>query len=271
MISAARELHAASGVPSRPAMQGADLVIEGLGKSFGGLKVLSDVTLQARPGRITGLIGPNGCGKSTCFNIVSGFLEPGAGSIRLDGKDITRWSVQQRCRVGLIRTFQTPKVFESMTVVENLMMGQYKLTGSGILSAMFRLPASRRELSEMRVSAEKICERFSLEGVRDQQCASLPTGVRRLVEIARAYAAEPRILMLDEPSSGLSAIEIDLLKEWLVELSREGISILLVSHDMGLMTISDKVHALSFGCIVAEGSMDEIRANPIVREAYLGV
>lgn len=271
MNGTAAATRAQSGGSRQTTTQGAELIIEGLGKSFGGVKVLSGVTLRVDAGRITGLIGPNGSGKSTCFNIVSGFLKPGAGAIRFDGRDITSWTIQQRCRLGLIRTFQTPKVFESMTVIENLMMGQYKQTASGILSAMLRLPFSQRELAEMREVAGTICKKFSLERVARQQCASLPTGLRRVVEIARAYAAKPRILMLDEPSSGLNAVEIEQLKSWLVELNREGISILLVSHDMGLMTVSDKVHALSFGRIVAEGSMDQIRTDPIVREAYLGV
>ncbi|MGH8788426.1 MAG: ABC transporter ATP-binding protein, partial [Cupriavidus necator] len=147
------------------------LSLQGVAHSFGGLQVLRDVNLAVPAGRITGLIGPNGSGKTTCFNIVSGFLRPRAGQVVFDGRDITADSVQQRSHAGLVRTFQTPQVFEQMTVLENLMVGRYKATHTGVLQAMLRTPAARAEHEAMRASAEAACARFGLERLRDARAA----------------------------------------------------------------------------------------------------
>ncbi|NDZ17522.1 ABC transporter ATP-binding protein [Variovorax sp. WS11] len=247
------------------------LGLHGVAHSFGGLQVLRDVNLVAPAGRITGLIGPNGSGKTTCFNIVSGFLRPRSGRVIFEGQDITAHTVQQRSRAGLVRTFQTPQVFQQMTVLENLMVGRYKATEAGVLQATFRTPAARVEFDAMRASAEAACVRFGLEGLKNKRAGSLPAGQRRVLELARACIGAPRMLLLDEPSSGLNSEEIELLREWIVTLNREGLTILLVSHDMGLMTCCDRVHVLYFGEIISSGTMASVQGDPRVCEAYLGV
>jgi ABC-type branched-subunit amino acid transport system ATPase component len=247
------------------------LGLHSVAHSFGGLRVLKDVNLDVPAGRITGLIGPNGSGKTTCFNIVSGFLRPRGGRVTFQGQDITSTTVQQRSRAGLVRTFQTPQVFQQMTVIENLMVGRYKATETGVLQAIFRTPAARAEFDAMRGSAETACTRFGLQHLKDKVAGSLPAGQRRVLELARACIGSPRMLLLDEPSSGLNSEEIELLREWILTLNREGLTILLVSHDMGLMTSCDRVHVLYFGEIISSGTMASVQADPRVCEAYLGV
>lgn len=247
------------------------LKLEGVAHSFGGLDVLRNVSFEVPAGRIVGLIGPNGSGKTTCFNIISGFLRPKGGRVSLAGREITADSIQQRSRGGLVRTFQTPQVFEHMTVLENLMVGCYNATSSGVLQAMLRTPKSRAELRAMRASAQACCEKFGLARLQDNLAGSLPAGQRRIVELARACIGNPRLLLLDEPSSGLNSDEIETLAAWIARLNEEGITILLVSHDMGLMTACDTVHVLYFGEIIATGALHEVQADPRVREAYMGV
>jgi ABC-type branched-subunit amino acid transport system ATPase component len=248
----------------------ATLELSGIAHSFGGFKVLTDVNFTVPEGQVVGLIGPNGSGKSTCFNIVSGFLRPKAGKVLLCGRDIASDSIQARTGQGLMRTFQTPKVFERMSVLENVMVGLHKDGRSGILASMLRTPAARRELDQLREAAERCCRKFGLGQHLDTPTGRLPAGQRRVVELARAYVGSPRLLLLDEPSSGLNTEEIEQLRGWIATLNQEGITILLVSHDMGLMTIADTVHALYFGEIIASGPMAAIQAHPRVREAYLG-
>ena len=246
------------------------LELDGVAHAFGGLTVLRDVSFRVPQGKISGLIGPNGSGKTTLFNIASGFLHPKAGEIRLAGRPVTRASVQQRCRTGMVRTFQTPKVFGHMTVAENVAMGLYSATTSGFFSSMLRIPAERREFRRMSDEAGAMVERFGLAGIRNVRAGELPAGQQRIVELARARMAAPRLLLLDEPSSGLSHEEVQRLRQWIETLAAEGITILLVSHDMGLMEVCREVHALYFGKIIASGSMADIQANADVRNAYLG-
>lgn len=247
------------------------LEVDGIAHSFGGLKVLTNLTLPVLDGKITGLIGPNGSGKTTCFNIITGFLQPDGGRVRFMGQDVTGFSIQERARAGMTRTFQAPKVFERMTVLENVMVGAYKSTTTGIVGSMLRTRAARRELGRMREAASAVCEKFGLTKHRNVLSGKLPAGQRRIVELARAYMTSPRLLLLDEPSSGLNSEEIEALRSWITALNRDGLTIVLVSHDMGLMTVSDTVHALYFGEIIASGSMESVEADPRVREAYLGV
>lgn len=247
------------------------LKVERVGHSFGGLHVLKDVNFKVEPGRVVGLIGPNGSGKTTCFNIVSGFLPPRAGVVTFSGVDCTRDSVQERSRRGLVRTFQTPQVFAHLTVLENLMVGSHKRTSAGLLGDMLRLPGARRDLETMRERAHAASRRFGLDSLLDRRAGTLPAGQMRMVELARACIGEPSLLLLDEPSSGLNSSEIERLREWILELNRDGLSILLVSHDMGLMTVAQEVHVLYFGEIIASGPMDHIQNDARVREAYLGI
>lgn len=247
------------------------LSLNEIGHRFGGLNVLRSVTFDVPEGGIVGLIGPNGSGKTTLFNIVSGYIRPLMGTVTYRGVPLVRDSIQKRGLAGLVRTFQTPQVFEQMTVFENVMAGCAKLTRTTMLQDLLRTPAARDQMREISKLAEAACERFHLKGLRDLPAASLTAGQRRILEIARAVVGKPRLLLLDEPSSGLNAQEIENLRDWIVRLNAEGITILLVSHDMGLMTVAHTVHTLYFGEIVASGDMAAIQRDPRVREVYLGV
>jgi ABC-type branched-subunit amino acid transport system ATPase component len=247
------------------------LEVAGISHNFGGLQVLREVNFSVAAGTLTGLIGPNGAGKSTLFNIVSGFLLPRGGAVRYGGRDVTRDSVQARSRAGLVRTFQTPRVFANLSVQENLMAGFYRHTNCSLLSDMWRSRHSRSELQRMRAQADLACEKFGLRDVRERLAGKLPAGMQRLIELARAYASRPQLLMLDEPSSGLNSAEIEQLRAALLQLNLEGITILLVSHDMDLVTVASNVHVLCFGSIIASGAMHDIKQDERVRQAYLGV
>ena len=244
--------------------------VDRVSKSFYGLSVLRDVTLNIVQGAIAGLIGPNGAGKSTLFNIVSGFLRPDSGDVSYRGKSITRSSVTSRSHAGIVRSFQTPQVFAEMTVRENLIVGCHKLSHTGFVSNLLGLSSSRRELTEMNAMAADALQRFGLERMADVRAADLPAGQQRLVELARAALARPDLLCLDEPSSGLNSAETQQLRAMLERLNREGMTIFLVSHDMDLMEISSAVSVLCFGEIIAHGDFASVKANPVVREAYLG-
>jgi ABC-type branched-subunit amino acid transport system ATPase component len=247
------------------------LSLEAVGHNFAGLNVLRSVSFSVPQRGLVGLIGPNGSGKTTLFNAISGFLSPQSGTIAYRGDVLHRQSIQDRSRAGMVRTFQTPKVFEHMTVIENIMVGCCKVTRTSILQDMFRTPRANRELRQIHEFADEACAKFELNLIRDVPAGKLTAGQRRILEIARAVVGKPRLLLLDEPSSGLNSEEIDHLRRWMTQLREEGIAILLVSHDMELMTVADIVHVLYFGEIIASGSMNEIQRNARVREVYLGV
>jgi len=247
------------------------LEVQHVSHRFGGLKVLKDVTFSVEPGSITGLIGPNGAGKSTLFNVISGFLRPTSGNIAFLGKDATSCSIQKRSGDGLLRTFQTPRVFRDLTVWENIVAGCHMRGRTGVVAGLLALPGVRRELREAGERAEKILHEFGLLGVRDALAGEIPAGRQRLVELARAVVADPKLLCLDEPSSGLSAAEVRALMSTLKKLNEAGMTLLLVSHDMELMGISNTIHALCFGEIIASGDLVQIQSSRQVREAYLGV
>jgi ABC-type branched-subunit amino acid transport system ATPase component len=247
------------------------LDIRSVGRSFGGLSVLRDVSFGVPEGGIVGLIGPNGSGKTTLFNLVTGYLEPDAGTILYRGRALTNETIQDRSRAGMVRTFQTPKVFEQMTVLENVMVGCCKLTRTTMIQDLLRSPHARTESARIARLAEDACARFELTPHRSTLAKNLPAGQRRILEIARAMAGEPKLLLLDEPSSGLNTDEIGYLSKSIEQINRDGISILLVSHDMDLMEVADQVHVLNFGEIIASGDMRSIQQNPQVRDVYLGV
>ena len=239
--------------------------------NFGGLQVLSGVDFSVPAGSLTALIGPNGAGKSTLFNIISGFLLPHRGTVRFEGRDITREAVQTRTRAGLVRTFQTPKVFAKLSVRENLMIGCNRHLSSGVIGNMLRSARSRAEVDMMRAQAAEAGRRFGLHEVMERPAGQVPAGMQRLVELARGCISRPRLLMLDEPSSGLNTTEIGQLRDLLQQLNRDGITIVLVSHDMHLVDVASQVHVLCFGSIIASGSMAQIKEDDRVRKAYLGV
>jgi ABC-type branched-subunit amino acid transport system ATPase component len=188
-----------------------------------------------------------------------------------DGADISRRSVPDRSYAGLVRTFQTPQAFRHLSVRENLMAGCYKQARSGVLANLLGTPGSREESRRMRRSADEACEEFGLTAVRDRPAGELPAGQQRLVELARAAVGKPRLLCLDEPSSGLNTEEVGQLMSALRRLNAQGITILLVSHDMDLVTVAPVIHVLCFGEIIASGPLREVQSDTRVREAYLGV
>jgi ABC-type branched-subunit amino acid transport system ATPase component len=245
------------------------LRLDGVGHRFGGFTVLRSVTLSVPEGGLIGLIGPNGSGKTTMFNIISGYLPLLTGTIEFRGQPLTTQSVQDRNRAGMVRTFQTPKIFERMTVLENIMVGACKLSRTGMVQDLLGLPHARGEIRRIRTLAERVASDFGLAG--DLPARTLPAGQRRILEIARALVGKPRLLMLDEPSAGLNREEMQQLIAAIRRINEAGLAVLLVSHDMELMAVAETVQVLNFGEIIAEGNMTAIEQNANVREVYLGV
>jgi ABC-type branched-subunit amino acid transport system ATPase component len=247
------------------------LRLDDVGHNFGGLSVLRSVTFSVPQSGIVGLIGPNGSGKTTLFNAISGFLYPQKGTITYRGRALDNASIQERSRRGMLRTFQTPKVFEHLTVLENIMVGCCKNTRTTIVQDITHSPKATRVRREIRDLAAATVDKFEMKSLSDRLAGNLTAGQRRILEVARAVVSQPNLLLLDEPSSGLNKDEIDNLRRWIVQFRAENMSILLVSHDMELMTVTDIVHVLYFGEIIASDSMDEIKKNTRVREVYLGM
>ena len=246
------------------------LALKEVGHSFGGLSVLRSVTFDVPEGGIIGLIGPNGSGKTTLFNIVTGYIRPRAGTVTYRGAVLGRDTIQQRGLRGLVRTFQTPQVFEQMTVLENVMVGCTKLTRTTMLQDLLRTPAARGQMREIRERAEAACERFQLTALRDLPAASLTAGQRRILEIARAVAGEPHLLLLDEPVAGMTDAETEFTAELFKSLARKH-SLMVVEHDMGFVgSIADHVTVLHQGSVLAEGSLEQVQNDERVIEVYLG-
>ena len=243
----------------------------GLGKSFGGLVALRDYRLRVRAGDLTGLIGPNGAGKTTAFNLLTGVLKPTQGRILLAGRDLAGHPTHVFARRGIARTFQNIRLFKEMSILENVMTGCHLRHGASLLQTL-------AGLSGFRASERAIADRAG--GILDMlgltspfgRAGDLPYGQQRLVEIARAVASEPRLLLLDEPAAGMNAKETDELAGSISRINKElGTAILVVEHDMRfVMNLCDRVQVLNRGEMLAEGSVDEVRKNPAVIEAYLG-
>jgi branched-chain amino acid transport system ATP-binding protein len=252
------------------------LELSGVGKSFGGLAVLSDLDLHVDEGEIVSVIGPNGAGKTTLFNVITGVYGPDEGEILLDGKSLVGLEPHQVTNRGVARTFQTLRLFLNMTVRENVMAVQYGRTKATVVESMLQLPRARREDREIRRRAEEKLSFFGqrLVGYRwDQPAYSLSYANRRRLEIARAMATEPRILLLDEPAAGMNPSETHEITELIGKLREEGgYTILVIEHDMHVVEgISDRVVALDHGVKIAEGSFDAVATDPRVVEAYLGL
>ena len=246
------------------------LLIRELTVQFGGLIAVDAVTLEAPVGRITGLIGPNGAGKTTTFNACSGLQRPSKGSISFAGRDIARVSVQGRSQLGLGRTFQRMELLESLTVAENVSIGREALlAGSRPWHHVWCTGRARHEVEVATRDALDVC---GISGLADHPVASLSTGARRLVELARAVAGRSTLLLLDEPSSGIDHHETERFGETLLTLVAErGLGILIVEHDMDLvMRVCDHIYVLDFGKLLFEGTPDQVRRSEIVRHAYLG-
>lgn len=246
------------------------LKVDGLSKHFGGVKAVDDVSLEITAGRICSLIGPNGSGKSTMINVLTGLYEPTRGRVSLLGRDITRRRPDERVKLGLARTFQNIRLFKELSVVENVMTGRHCRTSSGLFRVLFT-PAARREEAATRRRALQELEFVGLSDVGTALAGSLAYGRQRLVEIARALASDPTLLLLDEPAAGLNPHETELLDEILRQIVARGITILLVEHDMNLvMGVSDHITVLNFGKKIAEGTPEEVQTSPDVIAAYLG-
>ena len=237
----------------------ARLDVAGVEVRFGGVVALRGVDLTVDPGAVTGLIGPNGAGKTTLFNVITGLQKAQAGSVRLDGQEIAALPPHRRARLGIARTFQRLEVFGSLTVRENI-----------LVAAEIRRRWSRDGSNPRRVADEVIAQ-VGLSPVSRVRCDTLPTGMARLVEVGRALATRPSVLLLDEPSSGLDEQETDELGALLRRLADQGVAVLLVEHDVELvMSVCRRIHVLDFGRILAVGTPAEIQADPDVRAAYLG-
>lgn len=247
------------------------LEVHQLDKRFGGLHAVNGVSFDVNPGQIKAVIGPNGAGKTTLFNLVSGALLPSGGNVRFKDDDITGLSPHLVAKKGVIRTFQNLKIARHMTVLENVMLGRHTRSRAGFISAFLNLPGAWKEERSIREESMKAIELMGLKDLHHKEAGSLPFGKQRAVEFARALAAEPELLLLDEPASGLNIYETRELAEIITGIRDKGITILLVEHDMSLvMDISNEIVVLNFGKKIAEGSPKEIQNNKEVINIYLG-
>jgi branched-chain amino acid transport system ATP-binding protein len=247
------------------------LEIKKINKFFGGLQAVNNVSFQLNSGLIKAVIGPNGAGKTTLFNLISGSILPTSGRVFFQKTDITNYKPYLVARKGIARTFQNIKLCRHMTVLENVMIGRHTRSKAGFLSAFLNLPMTWKEEKLIQEEAMKVIELLGIEDYREKEVSQLPFGIQRSVELARALAAEPTLLLLDEPASGLNIHETKDLAKLICDIKNKGITILIVEHDMSLiMDISDEIVVLNFGQKIAEGKPREIQANQEVINIYLG-
>jgi len=244
---------------------------ERVSKRFGGLQALRDVSFSVPAGGIVGLIGPNGAGKTTLFNCVSGFLRPDAGSVHACGRRIDGGSPHRAAKAGIVRTFQTIRMFPGLTVFESLLAAQCAHGRAGVLAGILRLPRHRREVAAMAERAHDTLALLGLSAQRDKICSDLPLLAQRKIEVARAALAGPRLLLLDEPSAGATPAESEELAAVVRHFHEEGMSILLIEHNVPFVTgLVDWIEVLNFGETIASGPPREVVSNPVVAEIYLG-
>jgi branched-chain amino acid transport system ATP-binding protein len=248
------------------------LAVKDLAIHFGGIRAVDGVSFEVEQGSVFTVIGPNGAGKTTIFNLVSRINDPTAGTITFNRQDITRIPANQVASLGIARTFQNIELFDNASVLQNMMVGRHIHIDTNLFSEIFRLPSVARKEMESRRRVEEIIEFLRLQAYRDSPVGSLPYGVRKMVELGRALAAEPRMLLLDEPSSGLNVEETDNIGMWIRDIRDVlGITVLMVEHDMRLVgAVSDRVMALNYGRLLAIGSASEVQRDPAVISAYLG-
>lgn len=248
------------------------LEVERLSIAFGGVRAVSDVSLSVSSGLVFSIIGPNGAGKTTLLNLISGIYAPQDGLVRLGGEDVTGLAPHLLARRGLSRTFQNLQLFLRMTVLENVMVGRHRHESTGIPSDLLHLPLVSRQNRQTREAARTGLARVGLAANAEHPAGSLAFGDLRRLEIARALASEPKVLLLDEPAAGCNPVETEELDGIIRSIVKDGVTVVLVEHDMRLvMNVSDRIHVLANGKTLAEGTAAEVRSNAAVIEAYLGV
>ena len=259
-------------VPERDVNEIPVLETRHLGIEFGGLKAVDDFNLTIGKTEIAGLIGPNGAGKTTMFNLLTKVYEPTSGAVLVNGQDLHGMSIVQASRLGIARTFQNIRLFDKMTVEENVRIGLHNQIRYDMFSGILRLPRYWKQEKRQHERAMELLDIFGMQDLADEVSGSLPYGAQRRLEIVRALATDPKLLLLDEPAAGMNPHETEELMENIAKIrNRFGIAILLIEHDMSLvMGVCDGICVLNFGRIIAKGTADEIQANPAVIEAYLG-
>jgi branched-chain amino acid transport system ATP-binding protein len=249
------------------------LEVDTLNLSFGGLQVLSDVSLDVSEGQIFAIIGPNGAGKTSILNCIGGFYRPDAGRIAFDGRDLSRVSTDRRAALGLARTFQNIALFHGMTVLDNIKLGAHAHLKTGLLASLLYWGAAHHEEMQLRREVEEeIIDFLEIEDIRNLPVRALPYGLQKRVELGRALAMRPRVLLMDEPVAGMNAEETEDMARFILDIKEErDITIILIEHDMNvIMDISDHVAVINFGRKIAEGAPDAVADHPEVIRAYLG-
>ena len=247
------------------------LELTNITKHYGGLAALSNVSFNVARGEVKGLIGPNGAGKTTLLNIISGLTEETSGTVLFDGADITSLPAHRVAGLGIARTYQNIRLFEEMTVEQNLLLGRHTRTRSGMVSSLLLLPRQRREERALRGDADALLQRMDMLDRRDAVAGELAYGDQRRIEIVRALAADPALLLLDEPSAGMNESETEQLGRFILGVRDQGVTILIIEHDMNLISqVCDQVVVLNFGEVISQGTPQQVQGDPLVIEAYLG-
>lgn len=253
--------------------EAASLSVRNLSIMFGGVHAVEDVSFDVNPGEVFAIIGPNGAGKSTIFNLISRLYEPSNGSIHYGDHDLLKLPAHKVVQTGIARTFQNIELFEQATVLQNLLVGRHSHASANPISDFAFLPGVRKSELKHRRKVEDIIDLLEIAQYRDERISDLPYGARKNVELARALCAEPSLLLLDEPASGLNNEETDDVGFWLEDIKHDlGVTLVMVEHDMNLVgSIADRVMAINDGRLITIGTPDEVRENPEVQQAYLGI